>query len=276
MTAGLLPITSSCDKPLETHDQHFFFHLKTLEVIVLMQHPLMRGWVCHLQLLLVLASTVILRSESHSSHDHILLSDSRLPQPGGPGPRIYIPHEQGGPVIPSSTGLLFRRLLQLAGLWWRYSTLNLHIEWLIRQIQIYFTIGDLLTISSSWRQAPWDSRSVFFSSEHLWSYSLWNNLSNERTGLSLIISTGFCQQSFSGLSPAVFMTTFYCLGFEAPPNLEGQIPIFISSRHRVAQLYPQASGWSMLTADRKGITGFYSSDVSPQFVSMETWYWAFE
>jgi hypothetical protein len=26
-------------------------------------------------------------------------SDSRLPQPGGPGPRIYIPQE-GGPVIP--------------------------------------------------------------------------------------------------------------------------------------------------------------------------------
>jgi hypothetical protein len=26
--------------------------------------------------------------------------DSRLPQPGEPGPRIYIPQEQGGPVIP--------------------------------------------------------------------------------------------------------------------------------------------------------------------------------
>jgi hypothetical protein len=37
---------------------------------------------------------------------HILLSqiwDS--PQPGVPGPCIYIPQEQGGPVIPSGTGL---------------------------------------------------------------------------------------------------------------------------------------------------------------------------
>jgi hypothetical protein len=26
------------------------------------------------------------------------------------------------------------------------------------------------------------------------------------------------------------------------PNLEGQVPVFISSRNRVAQLYPQALG----------------------------------
>jgi hypothetical protein len=34
-------------------------------------------------------------------------SHLRLPRPGGPGPRIYIPHEQGGPVIPSDPGLPF-------------------------------------------------------------------------------------------------------------------------------------------------------------------------
>jgi hypothetical protein len=43
------------------------------------------------------------------------------PQPGGPGPRISIPQEQGGPVIPPGTGFPFRRLLRLAGLRWRYS-----------------------------------------------------------------------------------------------------------------------------------------------------------
>jgi hypothetical protein len=42
-------------------------------------------------------------------------------QPGGPGPRIYIPQEQGGPVIPTGTGFPFRRLLRLARLRWRYS-----------------------------------------------------------------------------------------------------------------------------------------------------------
>jgi hypothetical protein len=68
----------------------------------------MRGWVCSLQLLLVLASAVILRSESHKTHDNILLSQIRdSPQPGGPGPHIYIPLEQGGPVIAPGTGVPF-------------------------------------------------------------------------------------------------------------------------------------------------------------------------
>jgi hypothetical protein len=44
--------------------------------------------------------------ESRGTQDHILLSQFlRLPQPGGPGPRIYNPQEQNGPVIPPGTGL---------------------------------------------------------------------------------------------------------------------------------------------------------------------------
>jgi hypothetical protein len=34
-------------------------------------------------------------------------------QPGGPGPRIYIPQEQGGPVISPGTGFPLHRLLRL-------------------------------------------------------------------------------------------------------------------------------------------------------------------
>jgi hypothetical protein len=75
---------------------------------------LTRGWVCRLQLLLVLASAVILRSESRGTRAYFTLSDSRLSQPGGPGARIYIPQEQGGPVILPGTGIPFRRLLRLA------------------------------------------------------------------------------------------------------------------------------------------------------------------
>jgi hypothetical protein len=44
-----------------------------------------------------------------------------IPQPEGPGPCIYVPQWQGGPVIPPGTGFPFRRLLRLAGLRWRYS-----------------------------------------------------------------------------------------------------------------------------------------------------------
>jgi hypothetical protein len=52
--------------------------------------------------------------------DNILLSHTRLPQPGGPGPCIYIPQEQGGPVKPPGTGFPFFRLFRLAWLRWRY------------------------------------------------------------------------------------------------------------------------------------------------------------
>jgi hypothetical protein len=70
-----------------------------------------------------------LRQRSHSevripqdSRPHFTVSDSRLPHSGGLGPCIYIPHEQGCPVIPPGTGFPFSRLPWLAGLRWRYST----------------------------------------------------------------------------------------------------------------------------------------------------------
>jgi hypothetical protein len=63
------------------------------------------------------------RQRSHSqvrdprdSWTDFTVSDSRLPQPGGPGPRIYILQKQGAPVIPPGTGFPFRRLLRLAEL----------------------------------------------------------------------------------------------------------------------------------------------------------------
>jgi hypothetical protein len=40
------------------------------------------------------------------SWPHFTVSDLRLPKPGGPGPCIYNPQEQGGPVIPTDTGFL--------------------------------------------------------------------------------------------------------------------------------------------------------------------------
>jgi hypothetical protein len=49
------------------------------------------------------------------SRSYFTVSDLRLPQPGGPGPCIYIPQEQGGPVIPPATGFPFRRSYDLHG-----------------------------------------------------------------------------------------------------------------------------------------------------------------
>jgi hypothetical protein len=66
-------------------------------------------------------SVTIAAGPRQCSHSLILapyftLSDLRLPQPGGPGSRVYIPQEHGGPVIPPGTGFPVRRLLRVAGL----------------------------------------------------------------------------------------------------------------------------------------------------------------
>jgi hypothetical protein len=49
------------------------------------------------------------------------------------------------------------------------------------------------------------------------------------------------EQSLLGGSPAELTAMFYCLIWGSP-NLEGQVPIFISPRNRVAQLYSRALG----------------------------------
>jgi hypothetical protein len=54
-------------------------------------------------------------SESRRNRNHTLLSYLWLPQPGGPGSRIYIPQEQGGPVIPPGTVFPSRHILRLSG-----------------------------------------------------------------------------------------------------------------------------------------------------------------
>jgi hypothetical protein len=99
--------------PLRLTTSNFIFQLSTCGYSPYVTSYQTRGWVCRLQLLLVLASAVILGSESRP---HFTVSDSRLPQSRGPGPRIYIPQEKGGLVIPPGTGFPFRRLLRLAGL----------------------------------------------------------------------------------------------------------------------------------------------------------------
>jgi hypothetical protein len=55
---------------------NFIFQLSICGYSPYVSSSLMRGWVCHLQLILVLTSVVILRSESRGTHDHILLSQN--------------------------------------------------------------------------------------------------------------------------------------------------------------------------------------------------------
>jgi hypothetical protein len=47
------------------------------------------------------------QSLNRRTRNHTLLPHLRLPQPEGPGSRIFILQEEGGPVIPPGTGLTY-------------------------------------------------------------------------------------------------------------------------------------------------------------------------
>jgi hypothetical protein len=104
--------------PLRLTTSNYILQLNTCGYSPHVTSSLRGEWVFRLQLLLVLASAVILRSESRGTHDHILLSQIR----DSPNLEGEVPPEQGGPVITPGTGFPFRRLLRLLGLRWMYST----------------------------------------------------------------------------------------------------------------------------------------------------------
>jgi hypothetical protein len=105
------PVCLAVKHPSEAQDQ-IFVTVTELRVRWCGTPSLTRGWVCRLQLLLVLASAVIFGSD--------LLSRFETPQTWR-ARSSYIPQEQGSPVVPQGTGFPFRRLLGLAGLCCRYS-----------------------------------------------------------------------------------------------------------------------------------------------------------
>jgi hypothetical protein len=125
-------------KPLEIHDPIFIFQLNTCGYSPYVTSSLMRGWVC-LQLLPGLVSTVILRSESHRTHDHILLSqiwDSH--NLDGQIPIFLSPRNRVAWLYPQALGSLFVASYNTR-LWWRYMW-NLcwfrwHGKWVLYQVR---------------------------------------------------------------------------------------------------------------------------------------------
>jgi hypothetical protein len=114
------PVCLGVRPSLGAHNQIFPFLFFTLTAAWFLKWvpSLMRGRVCSLQC-------------SHSRFwvlqdpQPTLMSPPRLPQPEGPGFRIYIPKEQGGPVIPPGTGFPFCCLLWLTGLPWLDNSVSL-------------------------------------------------------------------------------------------------------------------------------------------------------
>jgi hypothetical protein len=151
---------------------HIFVIVRQLRVCSCGTLSLARGRVCRLQLLLVIASAVIFASESHGTHDHILLSQIR--------------------------DFPFRRLLRLAGLRWRYSTLppkGSPGSGSGSGSGSYFTT-DGQSASLFWNKFPfWGLRPDLYYCQTLAGLLMWSALSDERTGLQFTAAAGPRQRS---------------------------------------------------------------------------------
>jgi hypothetical protein len=119
------PVCLDVRRPSGTRDQFFFLieiSFRQLRVCYFVAPSLTRGRVCNLLYNYFWAlPEQSLSGRSPAEPRPYFTAHLRLPQPGGPGSRIYIPLEQDGPVIPPGTGFLLCRLLRLAGQRWKYS-----------------------------------------------------------------------------------------------------------------------------------------------------------
>jgi hypothetical protein len=92
----------------------------------------------------------------------------------------------------------------------------------------------------SWCQAPiWGLRPDFCYCQTVAGLLMWGALSDDRTGLPFTIAASIIilGSESSGTRDHILLSQI-----RDSPNLEVQVPIFISPRNRVAQLYPQALG----------------------------------
>jgi hypothetical protein len=106
-TGSQLASLSWFQAPSGTQDQ-IFDALRRLRVCLYGAPSLMRGRICRLRLLLVLASTVILGSKSHWTHDHILLSQIRdSPNLDGQVPVYVSPTNRVDQLYPQALGFIF-------------------------------------------------------------------------------------------------------------------------------------------------------------------------
>jgi hypothetical protein len=108
--------------PLRLTTINFILQLNACGYSPFVTSSLTRGWVCRLQLLLVLASVVILRSESRGTRDILgsQIRDSHNLE--GQVPAFMSPRNRVARLYPPGTECPFPRLLLHAGLRWRYSS----------------------------------------------------------------------------------------------------------------------------------------------------------
>jgi hypothetical protein len=126
----------------------------------------------------------------------------------------------------------------------------------------YFTT-DSPSASLSWCQVPiWDQRPIFsFTLKFPLRVCSFVAPSLTRGRFCNLLYNCLCalpEQSLLGRSPTELMTIFYCLFLDFP-NLEGQVPVFISPSNSVAQICPRALGSLFVVSyDSQGLRWRYS------------------
>jgi hypothetical protein len=100
------PVPLGIKHPSGTHDQMFIIFSQLL-VCWFGSLSLTRGRISNLYLLLSLASVASVGFESCRTHDHVSTLSKLISQPGGSGPRIYIPQKQEDPLPSDRLQLLF-------------------------------------------------------------------------------------------------------------------------------------------------------------------------
>jgi hypothetical protein len=100
---------------------------------------------------------------------------------------------------------------------------------------------DWQSVSMSWYRAPlWDLRPDIISCRSVAVWNLWSWF----CGAPSLTRGRVCnlQCNHSMVRAAQNPKPYFTVSPETPPNMEGQVPVFISPRNRVAQLYSRALG----------------------------------
>jgi hypothetical protein len=201
----------------------FFFNW-TLAVSPYVTSSLTRGWVCRLQLLLGLASVVILRSEYRGTHDHILLSQIRnSPEFEGQVIVFISPRNRVAQLHPQALGSIFVASydsLSYGGNIWPLLhtgyTLQVTVKVILRP-----TVSRPVCLGTKHPFGAYDQ--IFITCVIVTVLFFWGALSDERSGLSFVCAAGPCQRSLSlvqvpwNLRP-YFTVSDLRLPFSSPPT----------------------------------------------------------
>jgi hypothetical protein len=133
--------------------------------------------------------------------------------------------------------------------WKKNEDSRTHSNSAITQSQSHFTTGGLPPISSSWWQAPWDSRPAFFFQLNICFHSPYvtsSPTSGWVCGLQLLLglaSAVILRSDSRGTHDHILLSQIL-----DSQNLEGQVSVFKSPRNKVNQLYPQPLGFLLVAS----------------------------